>query len=111
AELTLNHGAAVEAARETCVIETHGAAGAICHFRGGQTHAPGFMTECVDPTGAGDHFAACFMMADQAGLDLRNCLEIANLGGMIAVETIGARAERFDLDRLVDEMSVRRLMR
>jgi ribokinase len=101
------HGAVLQRAHDTCIVETLGAAGATCRRGETRSHAPGYLTTCVDPTGAGDHFAACFILADQAGLAIDDCLRIANLGGMIAVETLGARAENFGIDRLAAEIATR----
>lgn len=105
------HAQAMCEAPSTRVIETHGAAGAICHHAGVRHHAPGYLTDCVDPIGAGDHFAACFMLADQARLPIMECLAIGNIGGMMAVETVGARAGDFGIDRLEREVLRRGIMR
>ncbi len=104
-DLEKAHGSVVKQATQTRIVETQGAAGAICTLGTERAHAGGFMTDCVDPTGAGDHFAACFMLADQAELPLADCLKIANLGGMIAVQTVGARAPDFSLERLETEIA------
>lgn len=106
-DLRRSHGVAELATSGTLIVETKGADGATCHVAGTEIHKQGFVTDCVDPTGAGDHFAACFMLADQARLALQDCLAIGNLGGMVAVETIGARAENFGIERIVAEISAR----
>ncbi len=104
-----HHQNSIAAHPEILLIETHGASGATCTASGCLTHAPGYLTNCVDPTGAGDHFAACFILADQAGLSLDVSLRFANLGGMIAVETVGARAQDLTLDRIEVEFLRRKL--
>ena len=101
------HGKSIAQEDQVCIIETLGAAGAALRCGAEKAASPGFLTDCVDPTGAGDHFAACFILADQAGLDWADCLRLANLGGMVAVETVGARAKDLTLDRLANEIAAR----
>jgi ribokinase len=104
-----HHRDSIAAYPDIVLVETYGASGATCTASTHMAHAPGFLTTCVDPTGAGDHFAACFILADQAGLPWSTSLQIANLGGMIAVETVGARARDLTLDRIEAEILRRKL--
>ncbi|MBO9136978.1 hypothetical protein J5289_18775 [Rhizobium sp. B230/85] len=98
----------LSSAHRTTVVETRGAKGAAGFLNGESYLIPGFATECVDPTGAGDLFASCFILADKAGLTISDCLTVGNAGGMIAVETIGARSSKFDLDYLLDRLYTRK---
>ncbi len=44
------------------VVETRGPGGAAVWLRGSQTHVPGYPVKELDPTGAGDTFAAAFLV-------------------------------------------------
>lgn len=105
ASLDASFPGALEQARATMIVETRGARGAVCRVDGRVYQSAGFATACVDPTGAGDLFAACFLLADRADLPMAECLSVANAGGMIAVETVGARSPNLDLDRLVERIT------
>ncbi len=72
------------------MVETRGSDGASCRFADREIFVPGFAAACVDPTGAGDLFASCFILSDLTGLPVDTGLAVANTGGMIAVETVGA---------------------
>jgi ribokinase len=54
----------------------------------------------VDPTGAGDAFAAAYLMARMAGLPPRERLRIANGSGAYTVGAVGARAQLATLPQL-----------
>lgn len=45
---------------------------------------------CVDTTGAGDTFTACFLHALGKGFSLLDCGRFANAGASICIETLGA---------------------
>ncbi len=49
--------------------------------------------ECLDTTGAGDTFAACFLYAHSQGMSLPDCGKFANAGASICIEQIGATGE------------------
>lgn len=46
--------------------------------------------KCVDTTGAGDTFTACFLYALNQGMSLEECGKFANAGASICIEHIGA---------------------
>lgn len=46
--------------------------------------------DCVDTTGAGDTFAACFLYALNQGMSLPECGRFANAGASICIEQVGA---------------------
>lgn len=75
----------------TEVVQTLGADGAVGHCAGTVTHAPGEAVSMLDPTGAGDAFAAGYVLATLAGLALPHRLLIGNISGALAVTAIGAR--------------------
>lgn len=52
---------------------------------------PGFGSDVVDTTGAGDAFAAGYLSARFDGADREEALAIANACGALAVESVGAR--------------------
>jgi sugar/nucleoside kinase (ribokinase family) len=53
---------------------------------------PGRATKVVDPTGAGDAFAAGFVAAHLEGLPVEACLERAVVSASFAIEALGAAA-------------------
>jgi sugar/nucleoside kinase (ribokinase family) len=67
--------------RVPLVVVTRGPRGAIAidSARGETAEVPGIPVTAVDPTGAGDVFAATFMAAMRHDWDLRTCLRFANL--------------------------------
>lgn len=77
---------------DTDIIQTLGAEGAVA-LRGGAepVAAPGESVTQLDPTGAGDAFAAAYLLASLAGLPIARRLAIANIAGALAVTAIGAR--------------------
>lgn len=85
---------AVEAIRADCALAavTLGAGGALA-VRGRETaRAPSFPVETVeDVTGAGDQFAAGFLVGLTRGLSLQACLTLGCLAGSEVVGHIGPR--------------------
>jgi ribokinase len=75
----------------TEVVQTLGADGALGHCAEAVAHAPGEAVSMLDPTGAGDAFAAGYVLAALAGLPLPRRLAIGNISGALAVTAIGAR--------------------
>ncbi|MEM5368737.1 carbohydrate kinase family protein [Paraburkholderia azotifigens] len=59
----------------------------------------------VDPTGAGDTFAAAYVLASLAGLLAPARLALANHAGAFAVRAVGARGAQPTLDELIDAIS------
>ena len=80
---------ALLAAGPALVVLKQGAAGATAFTADGVTSAPGFAAEEVDPTGAGDCFAAALLVALLEGADLPRALRWANAGGALAVTRRG----------------------
>jgi ribokinase len=54
----------------------------------------------VDPTGAGDAFAAAYLLAQLAGLDPARRLAVGNACGALAVGVTGARSRPASLPDL-----------
>ncbi|MGI8664565.1 MAG: carbohydrate kinase family protein [Jatrophihabitans sp.] len=75
----------------TEVIQTLGPAGASARCRGELVQAAGEVVSMLDPTGAGDAFAAGYVLAALAGLPLARRLAVGNICGALAVTAIGAR--------------------
>jgi 1D-myo-inositol 3-kinase len=87
----------VEAVRkQTCLIVTQGRKGATLIDRSSEIQVKGRSVEEIDSTGAGDCFVAGFALAKHEGRNLRDCLEMGNEFGAIAVGSSGLpRAELF----------------
>lgn len=84
------------------IVETLGAKGARCFFRGEIIEVAGRKARCVDATGAGDAFWGGFLSslriqgvekaADLTGEAVRKALEYGNVAGWICVQSKGAIA-------------------
>ena len=94
---------AEQAAREyniAVLVETLGAAGARCHFRGKTFTVPGRKADCVDATGAGDAFWGGFLSCllnsgvkcvEELSEELVcRALEYGNVAGWLCVQKKGA---------------------
>ncbi|WP_189057386.1 carbohydrate kinase family protein [Longimycelium tulufanense] len=81
------------------VVVTLGAAGSRLLGRADPITVPGHPTTMVDPVGAGDAFAASYLLAKLARLEPENRLSIGNVAGALAVSATGARAR---LARIAD---------
>jgi sugar/nucleoside kinase (ribokinase family) len=73
------------------VILKHGAAGAIWASGSEVVAVPAEPAAAVDPTGAGDAFAAGYLAARLAGADAAAALRAGTIQGAAAVSRIGAR--------------------
>lgn len=82
------------------VVQTLGADGSAGHGTEGVLHAGGETVRLVDPTGAGDAFAAGYLLATLAGLPLSRRLAVGNICGALAVTAVGARGRLATLDDL-----------
>jgi sugar/nucleoside kinase (ribokinase family) len=71
------------------LVVTHGAAGCDVYTKGRAEHVPGFPTVEVDPTGAGDVFAAVFFVRLQEGDSVREAARLANCVAAASVKRIG----------------------
>ena len=71
------------------VVIKRGAAGCAVYSSGGRQDVPGFPAEEVDPTGAGDAFAAGFVVATLRGLPPYAAARYANAVGSLAVRKCG----------------------
>lgn len=82
--------AALDALAEASPIlaVTHGPDGASLYISGGEYHLPAPQVEEVDPTGAGDIFAAVFFAQLHAG---RHPLEAAELANRVAADSVTRR--------------------
>ncbi|OFX14324.1 MAG: hypothetical protein A2V59_12235 [Armatimonadetes bacterium RBG_19FT_COMBO_69_19] len=66
-----------------------GAQGATAFTPAGMVHVPGELVDEVDPTGAGDCFAAAMLVALLEGADTEQALTMANAAGALAVTRRG----------------------
>jgi sugar/nucleoside kinase (ribokinase family) len=71
------------------VVVKHGADGATLYDESGATTLPAFPADEVDPTGAGDTFAATFVICWLRGIPGREALRLANAAGALAVTRRG----------------------
>ena len=56
--------------------------------------------KCIDTTGAGDTFTACFLYALNQGISLEECGRFANAGASICIEHIGSTGAITDIDQI-----------
>ena len=75
------------------VVVKHGSGGASAHADGHEVTHPGFAVDPVDTTGAGDAFAAGFLVADGSDDDIERALAVGNACGALAARTPGARVQ------------------
>lgn len=71
------------------VLLKRGALGSVYYDRGRRIAAPAFLSEEVDPTGAGDCFGGTFVAALALGIPLEHALDLANAAGALAVRRKG----------------------
>ncbi len=71
------------------IVVKRGAKGASYFDRSGETSAPAFKVEEVDPTGAGDSFGAAFVTCWLRGMSPEKALTVANATGARAVGVKG----------------------
>jgi ribokinase len=89
--------------RDTEIIQTLGADGSTARRGDAEpVHAPGERVDLLDPTGAGDAFAAAYLLATLAGLPLDRRLAVGNISGALAVTAIGARGRLCTLQDLAN---------
>jgi len=96
-----------EAAWRACttVVVTHGDRGSDVHAGAKTTHVPAFRAdEVVDPTGAGDAYAASLALGLAEGLDVIEAATFASAAASFAVEGLGMAG-------LADRSRVRARMR
>ncbi|VVB73162.1 putative sugar kinase [uncultured archaeon] len=75
----------------TPLVVTRGSQGSAVICEGVEMSAPIYKVEAVDPTGAGDAFAAGYMFADLDGMRPEDCLALGNACGAVAVTGYGAQ--------------------
>lgn len=71
------------------LVVTAGRSGAIVYYRGERRRLPTFVTREVDPTGAGDAFAAAYLIALTQGNDPFQAARFANCVASFVVEQKG----------------------
>jgi len=77
--------------QRTPLVVTRGSQGSAFLCEDAETTAPIYRVESVDPTGAGDAFAAGYIFADLNGMGPAECLALGNACGAIAVTGYGAQ--------------------
>ncbi|MCY7280522.1 MAG: adenosine kinase [Sphingomonas bacterium] len=97
----LGEALAMLADKVPTLVITRGAAGAMALDRGEHVHVPAMKVgTIVDTTGAGDLFAAGFLVARARGHDLSKCLETGAIAAAEIISHFGARPEA-DLRKLI----------
>lgn len=105
-----DHTAAVESLLDagiSIVAVTRGAVGCTIHTADETVSRAGFDVEVVDPTGAGDAFAAAVVVGLLEGQSLEELATFANAAGSQAVTAMGPMeglASREEIDALVDSV-------
>jgi sugar/nucleoside kinase (ribokinase family) len=64
-------------------------------------HTPAFPVSAVDGTGAGDAFAAAFLLGTLRGWPLQRTADVASSAGALATTRVGATAGVFDLSHTI----------
>ncbi len=82
------------------VVVKQGAKGSVAVTREGQIAHPGYYVDVVDTTGAGDSFAAAFIIASTQGYPLKDVLAIANAMGAAKVQKFGSGRQMPTLDEV-----------
>lgn len=80
------------AARAEVLVVTRGAAGCTAHSAGRVTEIPGLPVREVDPTGAGDIFAAVLFCSLQRGASTEDAARLANCVAAVSVTRAGLDA-------------------
>ncbi|MDT3434821.1 PfkB family carbohydrate kinase [Haloarcula sp. 1CSR25-25] len=73
------------------VVVKHGDCGATAHMDDRTVTNAGYPIEPVDTAGAGDAFAAGYLLADARGTDPEGALAVANACGALAAQSTGAQ--------------------
>lgn len=76
----------------TTIAVTQGENGCVVFTKNGEKEYPAFKVDCIDPTGAGDAFAAGFIYGHMKVWALDKTAEFANACGAIATTEYGARS-------------------
>ena len=84
-------------------VLTQGANGAILHDRGRTFHFPARWTQALDATGAGDVFAAAFLVRLDETRNPHEAARFANVAASLSVENAGIASvpERAQIDALI----------
>lgn len=78
------------------LVMTQGKAGAVIYHQGNQFHFPSYPTKEIDPTGAGDIFAASFLYHFYKNRDLRLASAFAHASASCVVEHVGVHIPNID---------------
>lgn len=85
------------------VVLKDGAKGCFIKTAGEQYEVPAYPgAECIDTTGAGDTFTACFLYALAQGMELRECGRFANAGASLCIGKIGADGAIQDVAQVME---------
>lgn len=71
------------------VVVTEGALGATLHFQGRTSRFPAPETQVLDPTGAGDVFAAAFLVRFEETENPEEAMRFANVAASLSTKTAG----------------------
>ena len=85
-------------------VMTHGKDGATVFQKGASSHYPAFPTQEVDPTGAGDVFAAAFLVEYIRTKEVERAIIFAQCAASIVVERLGVYLpSRWGIEERVEE--------
>lgn len=109
AELLTGHGDPVSACRALLegarvVLLKRGAEGCTLFADGVEQHFPSIVVHEVDPTGAGDCFAAGFAVASLRGLGLAEAVRFANGVGAVSTTAFGPTAAPLSYDLISSQL-------
>ncbi len=78
------------------LVMTRGKSGAVVYHEGNQFHFPAYPTNEIDPTGAGDIFAASFLYQFYKHRDLKLATAFAHASASCVVEKVGVHIPNID---------------
>lgn len=84
-------------------VITEGSGGATLHYQGKTSHSPPRKTQTADPTGAGDVFAAAFLVRLSETGDPHTAATFANVAASLSVEKAGLASvpQRAEIEEIV----------
>lgn len=86
-----------------CVVQKAGSRGCFIKTKTQRHWIPAYPhARCLDTTGAGDTFTACFLDALGRGMELPECGSFANAGASICIEGLGATGRIRDREQVTE---------
>ncbi len=89
-----------------CIILKSGARGCFIKTKTERYWIPAYPhAHCLDTTGAGDTFTACFLYSLNQGMPLPECGKFANAGASICIEQMGATGKIKNKEQVIERYS------